>query len=200
MNDEEKTKEQLIMELGKMRERVAVLVKELFADAVVVIAYHNRDRAIQSVREIASLPSKPRVVVVSGFRDASFETEVLKAGAAGFVMEESALGKALLAIRNVVETSDRMYFDPGVTRAGSYVVSDRQGGQTGFALASLSPREIEVFKLIAEGKSTKEIACLMKLSVKTVEAHRRKVMEKLGMRNIADLVRHAIREGLVPVG
>ena len=122
-----------------------------------------------------------------------FIVEMLKAGASGYVLKESAFSELIAAINTVL--SGEVFLSSKITRIviDDYV-QDRTGG--GLQSAPLTERENEVLKLIGDGKSSKEIALLLELSVKTVDACRRRIMAKLNIDSVADLVKYAIREGL----
>jgi DNA-binding NarL/FixJ family response regulator len=120
---------------------------------------------------------------------------MLNAGASGFVVKDAAFAELAHAIRTVVD--DKVYLSPSI--AGMVAEGYAQGdgaADVPSAFSQLSPREREILQLTAEGKAMKEIAAQLDISIKTVETHRRKVMEKLGMDSVAELTKYAIREGL----
>jgi DNA-binding NarL/FixJ family response regulator len=122
---------------------------------------------------------------------------MLQAGAAGYILKDCASEELLLAIRTVM--SGRTYVSPGVA---GVLVSDyvqRLSGEVAPEAPTLSTREREVVQLIAEGRSTAQIAETIHVSVKTVETHRKRVMDKLGIRTVAGLTKYAIREGITSV-
>jgi DNA-binding NarL/FixJ family response regulator len=129
--------------------------------------------------------------------DRRFMGEMLKAGAKGYLLKDGAFEELATAIRSVV--ANKVYLSP---RIANVVVDDyvrRTPGQTdgdASAFARLTPREREVLQLMAEGRATKEIAMDLKVSIKTVETHRRQIMEKLSIHSVAELTKYAIREGL----
>jgi DNA-binding NarL/FixJ family response regulator len=138
------------------------------------------------------------VVGLSAYADRRFTLEMLNAGATGFVVKDAAFTELAKAIRTVAE--DKVYLSPSV--AGTVATGVGIGGAGGepaeipTAFSQLSPREREILQLTAEGKAMKEIALELDISIKTVETHRRKVMEKLNMDSVAELTKYAIREGL----
>ena len=154
---------------------------------------------IEATRQIrAAAPGGPRVIALSAHCDRRFTTEMLKAGASAYVLKDSAFGELALALKAVM--ADQVYLSPAVAEA---VVGDYAGGGTAdspaSAFAKLSPREREVLQLMAEGKSTKEVARHLHVSAKTIETHRRNLMEKLDTHTVAELTKYAIREGLTSV-
>jgi DNA-binding NarL/FixJ family response regulator len=110
---------------------------------------------------------------------------MLDAGAQGFVLKASAFRELAAAIRCVV--AHQVYLSPALA---TRVARDRSGDRT------LSPRERDVLRLMADGKSTKEIAVHLQVSVKTIESHRRNLMAKLDLDNVAQLTKYAVREGI----
>ena len=136
------------------------------------------------------------MIALSGYSDRRFPTEMLKAGASGYIPKESAfdeLEKALDAV-----TAGRVYLSPSVSGGVVEDVTGGDGGETAFS--RLSPREREVLQLLAEGKATKEVARHLHVSVKTVETHRKNLMGKLDLQSVAELTKYALREGLTALG
>jgi DNA-binding NarL/FixJ family response regulator len=167
---------------------------ELRPDVVVMDITMPELNGIEATRRITGEDSGIRVVALSMHSTRRFMTEVLKAGASGYLLKECAVAELIQAIRTVV--AGRSYLSPAVTEAvvEDYVRHVPSNG--GAAFASLSPREREVLQLIAEGKATKEIAAALQVSVKTIEAHRAQIMEKLHIHSVAGLTKFAIHEGL----
>jgi DNA-binding NarL/FixJ family response regulator len=134
------------------------------------------------------------VIALSIHSDRRFVTEMLKAGASGYLPKHCAFGELARAIREVMD--ERVYLSPKV--AGG-VVEDYMrhlNHASDSAFSVLAGRDREVLQLLAEGKSSKEIAKGLHLSVKTVEWYRREIMNKLGIHTMAGLIKYAIREGL----
>jgi DNA-binding NarL/FixJ family response regulator len=123
---------------------------------------------------------------------------MLMAGASGYLLKEDCdSGELARAIRAVA--TNQTYLSPKI---GEVVIKDyvrHLSMNTSSPFSILTPRECEVLQLLAEGKNTKEIASSLHVSVKTVETHRNKIMEKLDIRSIAELTRYAIRERLTPL-
>ena len=150
---------------------------------------------IEATRKIVAGNPKIKVIALSGHADRHFVTEMLKAGASAYILKQTACEELLRAIREVMD--GKTYLSPAVTQGlvDSYVRSTPRKGENP-AFATLTNREREVLQLIAEGKSTKETAGEMNVSVKTVETHRRNIMEKLDLHSVAELTKYAIREGV----
>jgi DNA-binding NarL/FixJ family response regulator len=118
----------------------------------------------------------------------------IQAGAAGYLLKDADPGELEKALRTVA--SGETYLTPAISKHVISYYLRRVGGEKTIA-EPLTPRQREILKLIAQGKSTKEIAGLLKISSKTVETHRAQLMDRLEIHDIAGLVRYAIRSGLV---
>lgn len=134
-----------------------------------------------------------KVIALSMHSEKRFVSEALRAGVSGYVLKDDAFDELSDAIHLVA--SGGVYLSPGVQEA---IVSDYVGtvGSPSAPRAELTPREREVLQLIAEGMTTKQVASHLHLNVKTIETHRRQVMDKIGADSVAGLVRFALREGI----
>ncbi len=135
-----------------------------------------------------------RVIILSMHTSEEYVVRALRAGVAGYLLKDSGLAELELAVKAVAR--GETYLSPPMSK---HVVADyvrRIGGEESL-LEQLTPRQREVLQLIAEGRTTKEIAQKLNLSVKTVETHRAQLMERLDIHDLAGLVRYAIRAGLV---
>jgi len=173
-------------------------VRSLKPGVVVMDIAMSELNGVDATREIAAHYPGVRIVALSMHSESRYISEMLAAGAAGYLLKDCAFDELATAIRTVHD--GRTFVSGGaaavvledyVRRVG--VPSRESGASQG---RSLSPRELEVLRLIGDGLSTKEIAGRLGLSVKTVETHRRQIMEKLGIFNIAGLIKYAVREGL----
>jgi DNA-binding NarL/FixJ family response regulator len=135
-----------------------------------------------------------RVVILSMHAGEEYVLQALRAGAVGYLLKDAATGELELALRSVMRGES--WFSPAVSRQVVEGYVQRVGGEA--AAEVLTARQREVLRLVAGGRSTKEIAYDLGLSVKTVETHRAQIMERLGIRDVAGLVRYALRTGLVP--
>jgi len=169
------------------------LARELKPDVVVMDIGMPDLNGIEATRQITSEVPGVKVLALSMHTDKRFVTGMLKAGASGYMLKDGAFEELIHAIRLVA--SNRIYISPGI---GSVLVDDlRHPSQDkGPALPLLTAKEREVLQLVAEGKSTKEIASQLNVSVKTAETHRQHIMEKLGIHSVAELTKYAVREGL----
>jgi len=134
-----------------------------------------------------------RVVILSMHSGEEYVLQALRAGAVGYLLKDAATGELELALRSVMRGES--WFSPAVSRQVVEGYVQRVGGEA--AADVLTARQREVLKLVAGGKSTKEIAFDLNLSVKTVETHRAQIMERLGIRDVAGLVKYALKTGLV---
>lgn len=147
-----------------------------------------------TVRMVKEFPGT-RVVMLSVHTDEEYVLQALRAGAVGYLLKDA--GRAELEIAVAAVARGETYLSPAVSRhvVGDYV--RRTGSGMEGRLETLTPRQREILQLIAEGKSTKEIASILDVSVKTVETHRAQLMERLDIHDVAGLVRYAIRTGVV---
>ncbi len=179
--------------------RALAIVSELDPDVVVMDIGMRDMNGIEATRQLHEARPDVKVIALSMHSDQRYVSEMLSAGASGYLIKDSAFEELAAAIRAVA--SGQSYLSPSVA---GVVLDDYLRRMSGAAEApaqqpgrGLSTREREVLKLIGDGLSTKEIAAELHLSVKTIETHRRQIMEKLGIYNIAGLIRFALREGLV---
>lgn len=146
---------------------------------------------LDAAMEIQKVSPRTKTIFLTVHNEDPYLLNALRAGARGYVIKTHAAQELLQAIREA--TRGGMYLSPEVSRA---VVQAYQN-KTELPSEPLSPRERQVLQLIAEGKSTKQAAGLLNISVKTAETHRTRIMEKLDIHETASLVRYAIRRGLV---
>jgi len=176
--------------------RIAIKhAKELSPDVVIMDIGMSELNGIDATRQIVKMSLGVKVLALSMYSDKRFVKEMLKAGASGYMLKDSAFTELIDAIRVVV--GGKIYISPGVA---SIVLEDylEDSTQRESSIRSLlTSREIEVLQLLAEGKSTKQIALSLSLSIKTIESRRARIMQKIGIDNIADLTKYAIREGIV---
>ena len=180
----------VIGETGNGREAVE-LAQSLKPDVVVMDVTMPELNGIEATRRIRETQPFVRVLALSVHRDDVYVREIVRAGAEGYILKESADSELIAAVRAVAQGNS--YLSPEV--AGSVLKDYRKHATNPVDL--LSSREREVLQLIAEGKTNKEIAVGLNLSVYTVDGHRTRIMEKLGLHSVGELVRFAVRSGLV---
>jgi DNA-binding NarL/FixJ family response regulator len=180
---------------GRMALKLAL---ELKPDVVIMDITMPDLNGIEATRQIHSEIPGVKVIALSMHSDKRLVAGILMAGASGYLLKEDCdSGELARAIRAVA--INQTYLSPKI---GEVVIKDyvRQLSMTASSPFSiLTPREREVLQLLVEGKNAKEIASSLHVSVKTVETHRNKIMEKLDIRSIAELTKYAIRERLTPL-
>ena len=185
---------QVIADAQDGREAIE-LVGRLRPDVVLMDVVMPELNGIEATRQIRKEYPSVRVLALSMHVDKRYVLGMLEAGAAGYLPKDSNFEEVVRAVRAVA--SGQVYLSP---RIANIVVQEygRKAAENKAQSApgSLSSREREVLQLLAEGHSAREIAGRLHLSVKTIETHRRNIQAKLGIDNVADLVRYAIREGL----
>lgn len=151
---------------------------------------------IEATRQIIREQPSAKIIALSMHTSKDIVAEMLMAGASAYLLKDSAVDELGRAVRSVL--AGKLYISPEIagTVVGDYV--DRLSGRPA-AAPKLTGREREVLQHLAEGKSMKEIAATLKLSVKTVETHRQTLMKRLNIHTIAELTKYAIREGLTPL-
>jgi len=180
---------------GRMALKLAL---ELKPDVVIMDVTMPDLNGIEATRKIHLEIPSIKVIALSMHSDKRLVAGILMAGASGYLLKEDCDSVELARAIQAVATN-QIYLSPKI----SEVVVKDYVRQLSTAVSSpfsiLTPREREVLQLLAEGKSTKEIASSLHVSVKTIETHRNKVMEKLDIRSIAELTKYAIREKLIPL-
>jgi len=153
---------------------------------------------IEAARQIVKANPRVKIVALSGHVNQHFVHEMFAAGASAYVLKQTACDELVRAIHDVM--AGKKYLSAEVTRGvvDAYVELSQPMSKTP-AFAVLTDREREVLQMIAEGKSTKEIGGALDVSVKTIETHRRNIMEKLNLHSVAELTKYAIREGITAV-
>lgn len=171
-------------------------VLALAPDVLLVDIAMSGINGIEAARRVAKQSPSVKVIILSMHANEEYVIEAMRAGVAGYLLKDSAaleLGLALAAVGR-----GAIYLSPVINRSVINGYLGRlQGGETK-PPDPLTPRQREILKLVAEGQSTKEIAFALQLSVKTVETHRAQIMERLGIRDVAGLVKYAMRAGLIP--
>lgn len=181
---------EVVGEASNGREAVTV-AEALQPDVVVMDVTMPELNGIEATRRISELAPRARVLALSMHKDSVYVREILRAGAKGYLLKDAAGNDLLAAVRAVAR--GEAYLSPAVSDA---VLTDYRKHVTN-PIDLLTSREREVLQMIAEGKTNKEIANSLQLSVYTVEAHRGRIMEKLNLHSTGELVRFALRNGLI---
>lgn len=181
---------EVVGEASNGREAVEKAI-DLQPDVVVMDVTMPELNGIEASRQISKAVPKARILALSMQKDSVYVREMLRAGAKGYLLKDCNEGDLLGAVRAVAV--GKGWLSPEVSDA---VLDDYRKHVTN-PIDLLSPREREVLQMIAESKTNKEIATALSLSVYTVEAHRGRIMEKLNLHSIGELVRFSIRNGLI---
>jgi len=181
---------EVVGEAANGREAVDKAI-DLQPDIVVLDVTMPELNGIEAARQITKAVPKARILALSMQKDSVYVREMLRAGANGYLLKDSNESDLLAAVRAVA--NGKGFLSPEVSDA---VLDDYRKHVTN-PIDLLSPREREVLQMISESKTNKEIASVLNLSVYTVEAHRGRIMEKLNLHSIGELVRFSIRNGLI---
>jgi RNA polymerase sigma factor (sigma-70 family) len=181
---------EVVGEAGNGREAVE-LAAQLKPDVVVMDVTMPGWNGIEATRRLRAVSPATRVLGLSVHRDPVYVREIIRAGAHGYLLKESADTDLLAAVRAVAQGEG--YLSPEVS---IHLLSEYRK-QVREPIDLLSAREREVLQMIAEGKTNKEIAAALNLSVYTVDGHRSRIMDKLNLHSTGELVRFAMRNGLV---
>jgi len=175
--------------------RTAVrLTRQLSPDIVIMDVSMPDLNGIEATHQIVSDSENIKVIALSMHSDTLYVAEMLKSGASGYLLKDCAFDELIEAIRIVI--TGKTYLSPAIS---GVVVDDylhRLSKSSASGADVLTDREKEVLQLMAEGKSTKQIALHLHISTKTVETHRRQIMNKLNLHSIAELTKYAIKKGL----
>ncbi|MCU1338182.1 MAG: two component transcriptional regulator, LuxR family [Bryobacterales bacterium] len=184
--------------LGEARDgREAVnLAEALHPDVAVLDITMPNLNGIEAARQISQKEPRVAIVVLSMHADEGYVLRALKAGARGYLLKESPEADFISAIRSVSE--GKAFFSPAVSRllVEDYV-RQLQDKDIEDSYQLLTARECEILQLIAEGKSNKDIANMLNLSVYTVETHRGNILEKLNLHSVPELILYAVRKGVI---
>jgi len=187
---------QVVAEAGHGWEAIK-LARELLPDVAILDVTMPELNGMEATRQILDENPAIKVIGLSVHIDKGIASEMFKAGASGYLTKECALEELVKAIRRVM--TGQKYLSEAIAESvvGDFV--ELHSYSDGIKAPKLTVKERLILQFIAEGKSTKEIAGDLDLSIKTVETHRLRIMNKLGITNVAGLVKYAIREGLTPL-
>jgi two-component system, NarL family, response regulator NreC len=185
----------VIGEASDGREAVALVQREAPDVLVMDIGMPNLN-GIEAARQVAGAAPQVAVVILSMHSDEAYVLRALKAGARGYLLKESAESDLIAAIRAV--HAGKAFFSPAVSRmlVEDYV-RQLQDREIEDSYELLTTREREILQLVAEGKSNKEVAAVLNLSLYTIETHRGNLMEKLGLHTVPELILYAVRKGVI---
>lgn len=178
---------------GREAARLALDLKPAIAILDIAMPILN---GIEATRQVVRRDPSVRVLILSMYSNASYVVQALQAGASGYLLKDSAGGDLIRAVTALLQ--GKSFFSPPVAKVmlDDYVRRLAEQGITD-PYDSLSGREREIFQLIAEGHSNKDIADLLSVSVNTVETHRAHIMEKLNVHSAVEIVLYAVRKGVI---
>jgi DNA-binding NarL/FixJ family response regulator len=170
------------------------LLQKIKPDVVIMDVTMPGLNGIEATRQVIAQSPNTKVIALSMHSDENFVAGMFEAGASGYLLKDCSLDEMETAIRSV--TSNHVYLSPVISRMVINGYFDKSVSADHLGSSPLTPKEREVLQLLAEGKTTKEVASSLHMSVKTAETHRHHIMKKLNIHNIVDLTKYAIREGL----
>lgn len=184
--------------VGAVNDGRAVLpgVRELRPDIVIIDISMPLLNGLDCTRQLRDAGCTAKILILTMHPDATLAQEALAAGASGYLLKSSPGSELKGALRDIL--LNRIYLSPAVARDAAEVTG-RMTSIHEDVWASLTARQREVLQLLAEGKSHKEVANIMNISVKTAEYHKYAILDKLGLRTNADLVQYAVRHGIIAV-
>jgi DNA-binding NarL/FixJ family response regulator len=188
---------EVVGEASNGREALALILKVKPDMALLDIGMPELN-GLDAAARIAREAPRTRLVMVSMHATETYVAQAIQLGVAGYVLKESCADELPVLLRAV--TNGETYLSPGVSKTLVGALRHKLAGGAApepAAAGVLTPRQREILQLVAEGKSTKDIANALELSVKTVETHRAQIMDRLDIHDVAGLVRYAIRLGLV---
>jgi DNA-binding NarL/FixJ family response regulator len=183
---------EIVGEVGDGRSLVSVAL--MFRPEIIITAISlPLLNGIEAAREIRRINRKVRIIFLTMHADPSYAVEALDAGGSAYILKSAAVAEILLAIREVL--NGRVFVSPSINKEVLRVQMERTGRRDE-AQTGLTPRQREVLRLLAEGKSLKEVAAALEISVKTVEFHKYRIMTQLGIRTNAEMTKYAVKVGV----
>jgi len=185
---------EVIAEASTGRE-VLELVEQKDVDVVLMDIMMPELNGIDTTRRIQEINPEIKVIGLSIYSDYNYIKQMFKVGASGYILKNASFQELVEAIRTVMKNQIYLSHQLAASFFGEY--PGKPSGSSPSAYELLTNREREVLQMLAEGKSTKQIAAILNIGVKTVETHRWRMMKKLEIDNVADLTKYAIRQGLI---
>jgi len=171
-----------------------ILAREKKPDLMLLDVTMPKMRGVEAIVEIKKASSHTKIIILSMHSKEQYIKDCMRNGASAYLLKESAVFELKYAIEQVM--MGKLYLSPSIS---NLVVKDWLAGSTKSEANPLTVREQEILKLLAEGHGNKEIAAMLFISPKTVETHRHRINNKLNFSSVADLVRYAIKEGLIAI-
>ena len=173
------------------------LIGDASPDLVIMDVGMPEMNGIETARQMKGLFPDIRILALSAHREHHIILDMLRVGATGYMLKDSSFDELIEAILSV--TQNRIFISSLVSSSLIMEFAKNSALKTGSAYSLLTSRELEILQAVAEGKSTKEIAQTLSISVKTIETHRQQLMDKLDLHSIAELNKYAIREEITQV-
>jgi DNA-binding NarL/FixJ family response regulator len=191
---EEQPEWRVVAEAGDGRDAIR-LAEQHKPDVAIIDVAMPLLNGVETTRQIARRVPGVRILVLSMYADEAYVTQILKAGATGYLLKDSADVDLLQAVSAVAQ--GKSFFSPAVARLmlNDYVRHRSDGGLDRYE--TLSEREREIFQLVAECKTNKDIAAMLFISPSTVETHRARIMDKLDLHSAAEIALYAVRRGVI---
>lgn len=173
------------------------MARRLLPDVLVMDIAMPKLNGLEATRQIIREVPATKVLILSSYSDDEYVHQLTEAGAAGYLIKQTAANDLLMAIRETYQGN--AYFSPAISKRllDRYRQSFMDGRPLKSGSVQLTPREMEVLQLVAEGFVNKQIAAELSISIKTVEKHRQQVMDKLNIHDVAGLTRYAIAKGVI---
>lgn len=191
---EEQTDWDVVAEAGDGREAIRLAEQEKPDVAIIDVAMPLLN-GVETTRQIMKRAPAVRVLVLSMYADEAYVTEMLEAGARGYILKDSADVDLFQAVSAVAQ--GKTFFSPAVAQRMLVGEGRGRGEAAVDRYSTLSEREREIFQLVAECRSNKEIAALLSISPSTVETHRARIMDKLDLHSAAEIALYAVRRGII---
>jgi DNA-binding NarL/FixJ family response regulator len=173
------------------------LAKQLEPDVVIIDISLPGLNGIEATRQIHQNSPEVKVIVLSMRADSRAVLAALAAGASAYLLKEAAFEEVVIALRVVLK--GQIYLSPAIAHLVVQSSVEHWSSNPGYVRHGISGREREILQLVAEGRSSKEMAASLFVSVKTIETHRKQIMNKLNLHSVAELTKYAIREGVTSV-
>ncbi|MEW5960468.1 MAG: response regulator transcription factor [Chloroflexota bacterium] len=173
------------------------LVNELHPDVLVVDLIMPGLNGLDIIRQVAQRSGSTRMVVLSMHANAAYVSAALKNGATAYVLKGSSAADLVRAVREVV--AGRRYLSPPLSQEAIEIYEQKAQNTHLADYPALTVRETEILQLVAEGHTNSEVGLRLSISPRTVETHRRNLMRKLNLRTQSDLIRYALRHGMLPL-
>ncbi|MCL4503983.1 MAG: response regulator transcription factor [Deltaproteobacteria bacterium] len=170
------------------------LVEQLAPDVVIMDISMPDLNGIEATRQLLAESTAVKVIALSMHSDSLFVLNMLRSGALGYLLKDCALEELVKAIRTVMRS--QTYISPGVSDLLIQDLANSCVAEPSSAYSVFTPREREVLHFLVEGQGTPQIAAHLGVSNKTIETHRKQIMNKLGLNSVAELTKYAIRQGL----